>query len=71
MILLQIVFTYTPVMNEIFQKVFNGADIIAMQKNRYWYPQGGDLSLDAGAFIKAIEYGSAKEAVLIGKPSAM
>ena len=56
-------------MNEIFQKVFKGADIIAMQMNRYWYPQVGELSLDAGAFIKAIEYGAAKEAILIGKPS--
>jgi len=58
-------------MNEIFEKVFKGADIIAMQMNRYWYPQGGKLSLDAGAFIKAIEYGSAKEAILIGKPSSI
>ena len=56
-------------MNDIFQKVYNGADIVAMHMNRYWYPQGGELSLDAGAFIKAIEYGSGKEATLIGKPS--
>ena len=56
-------------MNEIFNKVYNGADIIAMQKNRFWYPPGKGLSLDAGAFIKAIEYASGKEAVLIGKPS--
>ncbi len=58
-------------MNDIFQKVYNGADIIAMQMNRYWYPQDGKLSLDAGAFIKAIEYGSTKEAILIGKPSVI
>ena len=56
-------------MNDIFQKVYNGADIVAMQMNRFWYPQGGKLSLDAGAFIKAIEYGSGKESILIGKPS--
>jgi HAD superfamily hydrolase (TIGR01458 family) len=56
-------------MNDIFHKVFNGADIIAMHMNRYWYPQGEELSLDAGAFIKAIEYGSGKEAIIIGKPS--
>jgi len=42
-----------------------------MQMNRYWYPQGGELSLDAGSFIKAIEYSSAKEAILIGKPSSI
>jgi len=58
-------------MNDIFQKVYDGAEIIAMHMNRYWSPQGGELSLDAGAFIKAIEYGSAKEAILIGKPSAI
>jgi HAD superfamily hydrolase (TIGR01458 family) len=56
-------------MNEIFSKVYNGADLIAMQKNRFWYPPGKGLSLDAGAFIKAIEYASGKEAILIGKPS--
>ena len=56
-------------MNDIFRKVFEGADIIAMQMNRFWYPRGGELSLDAGAFIKAIEYASGKEAILIGKPS--
>jgi ribonucleotide monophosphatase NagD (HAD superfamily) len=56
-------------MNEIFNSVYNGADIIAMQKNRFWYPPGKGLSLDAGAFIKAIEYASGKDAVLIGKPS--
>jgi HAD superfamily hydrolase (TIGR01458 family) len=56
-------------MNEIFSKVYNGADLIAMQMNRFWYPPGKSLSLDAGAFIKAIEYASGKEGILIGKPS--
>jgi HAD superfamily hydrolase (TIGR01458 family) len=57
------------VMNEIFRKVFNGADLIAMQTNRYWKtPEEGYL-LDVGPFIKAIEYAAGKEAVLIGKPS--
>jgi HAD superfamily hydrolase (TIGR01458 family) len=56
-------------MNDIFQKVYNGANIVAMHMNRYWYPQGGELSLDAGAFIRAIEYGASKQAILIGKPS--
>jgi HAD superfamily hydrolase (TIGR01458 family) len=57
------------IMNEIFKKVFNGAEIIAMQKNKFWKPEGVDLALDAGAFIKAIEYASGKESILIGKPS--
>jgi HAD superfamily hydrolase (TIGR01458 family) len=56
-------------MNEIFRKVWNGADIIAMHKNRYWEPDGKTLTMDAGAFITAIEYAASKEAILIGKPS--
>lgn len=57
------------IMNEIFRKVFAGADIIAMQKNKFWMPDGKTLTLDAGAFIASIEYASGKEAKLIGKPS--
>lgn len=57
------------VMTEIFRKVFNGADLIAMQTNRYWKtPEEGYL-LDVGPFVKAIEYAADKEAILIGKPS--
>ncbi len=56
-------------MNEIFRKVFEGAEIVAMQKNKYWKPGGKNLALDAGAFISAIEYSSSKKSILIGKPS--
>lgn len=56
-------------MNKIFRKVWNGADIIAMHKNRYWEPDGKTLTMDAGAFITAIEYAASKEAIVIGKPS--
>jgi len=55
-------------MNEIFNKVYTGAEFVAMHKNKYWYPEG-KLSLDAGAFINAIEFASGKTAILIGKPS--
>ncbi len=58
-------------MNEIFRKVKGGAAIVAMHHNRYWYPGGGELSLDAGVFIKAIEYGAERESILIGKPSPL
>jgi HAD superfamily hydrolase (TIGR01450 family) len=58
-------------MNEIFRKVKAGAAIVAMHHNRFWYPGGGELSLDAGAFIKAIEYGADRESILIGKPSPL
>jgi HAD superfamily hydrolase (TIGR01458 family) len=56
------------IVNDIFKKVFKGAELIAMHKNKYWSPHG-ELLIDAGAFVKAIEYSSGKEAVLIGKPS--
>jgi HAD superfamily hydrolase (TIGR01458 family) len=56
-------------MNEIFRKVWQGADIIAMHKNRYWEPDGKTITMDAGAFITAIEYATSKEATVIGKPS--
>lgn len=55
-------------MNEIFNKVYKGVELVAMHKNKFWSPEG-KLSLDAGAFINAIEYASGKTATLIGKPS--
>ena len=56
-------------LNDIFRKVNSGADFIAMQKNKFWKPDGKTLTMDAGSFIKAIEYAASKEAILIGKPS--
>jgi HAD superfamily hydrolase (TIGR01450 family) len=57
------------VLNEIFFKVKNGADIVAMHMNRYWSPEKDKYVLDAGSYISAIEYATEKKAVLIGKPS--
>jgi HAD superfamily hydrolase (TIGR01458 family) len=57
------------ILNEIFKKILAGAEIIAMQKNKFWKPDGIELALDAGAFIAALEYASGKNSVLIGKPS--
>ncbi len=59
------------ILNEIFRKVRSGAEILAMQKNKYWKPDGKTPALDAGAFISAIEYSSSKKALLIGKPSPL
>lgn len=55
--------------NQIFTKVFNGADLLAMHMNRYWYPDDEELVMDAGGFIRAIEYSTGKKAILMGKPS--
>jgi len=58
------------ILNEIFRYVQDGAGIVAMQKNKFWKP-AGELCLDAGAFIAAIEYASGKKSLLIGKPSPL
>lgn len=57
------------ILNEIFLKVHNGADLVAMHMNRYWSPEENKVMLDAGSFISTIEYATEKKAVLIGKPS--
>ena len=57
------------ILNDILRKVLAGAEIIAMQKNKYWIPPGEGISLDAGAFVAAIEYSTSKKSILIGKPS--
>ena len=58
-------------MNDIFLKVFNGADLIAMQKNRFWETTEDGLLMDVGPFVAAIEYATGKKATLIGKPSPL
>lgn len=56
-------------LNAAFRLLMDGADLVALQKNRYWREPGG-LSLDAGAFVAALEYASGKEATVVGKPEA-
>ena len=58
------------IVNDIFKKVFSGAELVAMHKNKYWNPQG-EILIDAGAFIHGIEFAAGKEAILIGKPSPL
>ena len=50
-----------------FRCLMEGAELVALQKNRYWN-SGGGLSLDAGPFVAALEYASEKRAVVVGKP---
>jgi HAD superfamily hydrolase (TIGR01458 family) len=61
-------FTYT-VLDAAFRKLMGGAELVALQKNRYWEKEG-ELSLDAGPFVAALEYASGKAAVVVGKPEA-
>jgi HAD superfamily hydrolase (TIGR01458 family) len=46
----------------------DGADLIALQHNRYWRRADG-LALDVGAYAAALEYASGVESTVIGKPS--
>jgi HAD superfamily hydrolase (TIGR01458 family) len=57
------------ILNRAFRLVMDGAELIALQKNRFWLTADG-LSLDAGPFVAAIEYASGTEAFVVGKPSA-
>jgi HAD superfamily hydrolase (TIGR01458 family) len=56
------------ILNRAFRLVMDGAELIALQKNRFWLTPDG-LSLDAGPFVAAIEYATAQEALVVGKPS--
>lgn len=51
-----------------FRALMAGAELVAMQRNRYWRHEGR-LSLDAGPFVAALEYATEREAHLVGKPS--
>jgi HAD superfamily hydrolase (TIGR01458 family) len=57
------------ILNAAFRCLHEGARLIATQKNRSWKAEDG-WSLDAGAFVAALEYAARTEAELVGKPSA-
>jgi HAD superfamily hydrolase (TIGR01458 family) len=55
-------------LNAAFRYLMNGAELIALEKDRYWMASDG-LSLSAGPFVTALEFATGKKATLIGKPS--
>ena len=55
-------------LNRAFRLLMAGAELIALQKNRYWLTPDG-LSLDVGPFVAALEYATGKEAFVVGKPA--
>lgn len=59
--------TYT-LLNEVFTSLMNGAQLIAIHKNRFWQTEQG-LQMDIGGFVHALEYASGTKAMIIGKPS--
>jgi HAD superfamily hydrolase (TIGR01458 family) len=55
-------------MQSAFTLLKNGAQFIAMHKNRWWLTPAG-ATLDAGAYVAGLEYGAEKRALVTGKPS--
>ncbi len=56
-------------LNTAFRHLHSGATLLAAAKNRYFKDNDGELSMDAGGFVQALEYASQREAKIIGKPS--
>lgn len=55
-------------LNTAFRHLMNGAELIALEKDRYWMAPDG-LSLSAGPFVTALEFATGRRATIIGKPS--
>jgi HAD superfamily hydrolase (TIGR01458 family) len=61
-------FTYNA-LNAAFRKLIAGAEFLALARNRSFKDEDGELSLDAGSFVAALEYACQRDAVLLGKPA--
>ena len=55
-------------LNRAFRCVMAGAELIALQKNRYWMRADG-IALDVGPFVAALEYATGRSAFVVGKPA--
>jgi HAD superfamily hydrolase (TIGR01458 family) len=55
--------------NRIFNLMHQGAELIALHKNRFWQTPDG-LMVDIGFFVSGFEYVTGKKALLMGKPNA-
>ena len=55
-------------LNTAFRYLMKGAEMIALEKDRYWMAPDG-LSLSAGPFVQALEFATGKKAIIVGKPS--
>jgi len=60
-------FTFN-LINDLFNHILGGAELVAMHKNRFWKSADGYL-LDVGAFVSALEYASGRTASVMGKPN--
>lgn len=56
-------------LNRAFRELIAGADFVALAINRTFKDTDGQLSLDTGAFVAALEFASGRSPVVLGKPS--
>ncbi len=56
------------ILNRIFSMLEGGARLIALHKNRYCR-RDGEIALDLGPFVAAMEFAAGIDAVLMGKPN--
>jgi len=56
------------VLNDAFRLLMDGAELVALQHNRYWR-RADSIVLDVGAYSAALEYASSRDAVVVGKPA--
>ncbi|WP_395666444.1 TIGR01458 family HAD-type hydrolase [Methylocella sp.] len=61
-------FTYER-LNRAYRALVHGAEFYALAKNRNFQDADGELSLDAGPFVVALEHAARREAIPLGKPS--
>src|SRR6187551_3847258 len=54
--------------NQLFNVMHNGAELIALHKGRFWQTSDG-LKADIGFFVAGLEYVSSKTALFMGKPN--
>jgi HAD superfamily hydrolase (TIGR01458 family) len=57
-------------LNAAFRELVAGAEFLALASNRCFRDGDGGLSMDAGAFVAALEFASQRRAEVLGKPSA-
>jgi HAD superfamily hydrolase (TIGR01458 family) len=57
-----------PRLNRVFRALLDGRPLVAMQRNRWW-PTAEGPALDAGMFVRGLEYAAGIEATVVGKPS--
>ncbi|WP_328964409.1 TIGR01458 family HAD-type hydrolase [Streptomyces virginiae] len=58
-----------PALDNAFRAVRDGAELLALQRGRYFKREDGD-HLDTGAVVAAVEYSAGTTARVLGKPAA-